>query len=140
MLNTTFGIWLWPQLNWFSMYMLRHSFVSKFLKEVSIIVILIFCLKISTSKMSLICSYLLSIYSFATLETLGLIKKIMVELIKSITTSITNLLRRYLIHVRKIVKRYITPLPQLTHLFPMHPFSTPSKHQETLQFFNVFRG
>ena len=72
------------------MYMLRHSFVSKFLKEVSIIVILIFCLKISTSKMSLICSYLLSIYSFATLETLGLI---MVELIKSITTSITNLLR-----------------------------------------------
>ena len=28
----------------------------------------------------------------------------------------------------------------LTHLFPMHPFSTPWKHQETLRFSGVFRG
>ena len=28
----------------------------------------------------------------------------------------------------------------LTHLFSMHPFSTPRKHQKTLRFFDVFRG
>ena len=28
----------------------------------------------------------------------------------------------------------------LTHLFPMHPFSTAWKHQKTLQFSHVFRG
>ena len=28
--------------------------------------------------------------------------------------------------------------PRLTHLFPMHPFSTPSKHQKTLWFFLCF--
>ena len=27
----------------------------------------------------------------------------------------------------------------LTHLFPMHPFSTPWKHQKTVRFFDVFR-
>ena len=27
----------------------------------------------------------------------------------------------------------------LTHLFPMQPFSTPWKHQQTLQFSDVFR-
>ena len=30
--------------------------------------------------------------------------------------------------------------PQLTYLFPMHPFSTPWKHKKTLQFSDVFRG
>ena len=30
-------------------------------------------------------------------------------------------------------------LLQLTHSFPMHPFSTPRKHQKTLRFSNVFR-
>ena len=29
---------------------------------------------------------------------------------------------------------------QLTHSFPMHPFSTPWKHEETLRFSDVFRG
>ena len=28
----------------------------------------------------------------------------------------------------------------LTHLFPMHPFSKPWKHQKTLRFSDVFRG
>ena len=28
----------------------------------------------------------------------------------------------------------------LTHLFPMHPCSTPWKHQKFLRFFDVFRG
>ena len=28
----------------------------------------------------------------------------------------------------------------LTHLFQMHPFSTPRKHQKTLLFSDVFRG
>ena len=28
----------------------------------------------------------------------------------------------------------------LTHLFPMHPFSTPWKHQKTLSFSDLFRG
>ena len=37
---------------------------------------------------------------------------------------------------------YITiSLPNsLTHLFPMHPFSTAWKHQKTLRFSDVFRG
>ena len=34
---------LWPQLNWWSMYMPGHYFASRFLKEIWIIVILIFC-------------------------------------------------------------------------------------------------
>ena len=29
---------------------------------------------------------------------------------------------------------------ELTHLFPMHLFSTPWKHQKTVRFSNVFRG
>ena len=45
--------------------------------------------------------YLLSIYSLVTLEKFGFLKKIMVELIKSINTSIINLLRRDLACVRK---------------------------------------
>lgn len=44
---------------------------------------------------------LLSIYSLVTLERLGLIKNIMVELVKSINTSITNHLRSDLARVRK---------------------------------------
>ena len=28
----------------------------------------------------------------------------------------------------------------LTHMFPMYPFSTPWKYQETLQFLGIFRG
>ena len=28
----------------------------------------------------------------------------------------------------------------LIHSFPMHPFSTPRKHQKTLRFFDVYRG
>ena len=28
----------------------------------------------------------------------------------------------------------------LTHLFPMHPFSSPLKYQKTLRFSDVFRG
>ena len=28
----------------------------------------------------------------------------------------------------------------LTHSFPMHFFSTPSKHQKTVRFSDVFRG
>lgn len=51
--------------------------------------------------MALIGSYLLSIYSLVTLEKLGLIKNIMVELVKSIDTSITNHLRSDLARVRK---------------------------------------
>ena len=30
--------------------------------------------------------------------------------------------------------------PMLTHLFPMHPFSTRWKHQKTVRFSDVFRG
>lgn len=44
---------------------------------------------------------LLSIYSLVNLEKLGLIKNIMVELVKSIDTSITNHLRSDLARVRK---------------------------------------
>ena len=52
MLDPTFVVWLWPQLNWCSMYMSRHSFVSKCLQKISIIVILIFCLNFPASKCS----------------------------------------------------------------------------------------
>ena len=32
------------------------------------------------------------------------------------------------------------PKTLLTHLFPIHPFSTPWKHQKNVRFSNVFRG
>ena len=35
---------------------------------------------------------------------------------------------------------YIKTASQLTHSFPMHPFSTPWKHQKTVRFFDVFSG
>ena len=49
-LSVTFSVLLWPQLNWYGMYMLRHSFASTFLQEILIIVILIFCLNLPASK------------------------------------------------------------------------------------------
>ena len=67
--------------------------------------------------MSLICFYLLSIYSLVALEKRLPIKKMMVELIKSTNTSITNLLRRDLQRVRKVVECYIMPLPQLSYIY-----------------------
>ena len=77
--------------------MSRHSFVSNFLKERSIIV----CLNLL--KISLICSY--SIYSLLTLEGLkcfGLIKIIMARLVESVKISIVNyFLRSDLARVRK---------------------------------------
>ena len=51
--------------------------------------------------MPFIGSYLLSVYSIVTFEKLGLTEKIMVKLIKSINTYITNLLRYDLARVRK---------------------------------------
>ena len=67
--------------------------------------------------MSLICFYLLSIYSLVALEKRLPIKKMMVELIKSTNTSITNLLRRDLQRVRKVVECHIMPLPQLSYIY-----------------------
>ena len=50
--------------------MSRDSFGSKFLLETSLIIILIFCLNFSASKMFLICSHLLSIFNLLTFEKL----------------------------------------------------------------------
>ena len=72
--------------------MSHHSFVSKFLQEISII-ITCFLFELATLKMPLICSYLLSIFSLVTLEKFALIKKCMIELMKSINTLTANLLR-----------------------------------------------
>ena len=69
MLDVTFSILLWPQLNWFSMCIARYSFVSNFLKRN-----INHLFERSNLKMSLICSYLLPIYSFITLAKFGLIK------------------------------------------------------------------
>ena len=77
-LDLPFGVWLWPQLNWCSM--LSHSFVSKFLQEISIIVILIFCLNFPSSKYP---SFALIYYQFSA----SVMKKCMTELMKSINTT-----------------------------------------------------
>ena len=47
MLVATFDVWLWPLLSKASMYILGHFFVSKFLKEIQVIAIVIFCVWIS---------------------------------------------------------------------------------------------
>ena len=59
----------------------------------------------------------LSINSFVTVEKPGLVKNIFKELIKSISTSITNLLRRNLEGVKKVVKWYIMPPQQLSYIY-----------------------
>ena len=69
--------------------MSRHSFGSELLQEISIIVILIFCL-------NLISSCLLSILDLVTIE-----KKCMGELTKSINTLIINLIKCDLARVKK---------------------------------------
>ena len=56
------------ELNWCSMYMSRHSFGGKFLQEISVIVILIFCLNFPSLKVFLICSYLFSIFNLVPLR------------------------------------------------------------------------
>ena len=40
---------------------------------------------------------------------------------------------------QKEYSRLLSAYVQLTHSFPMHPFSTPWKHQKTLRFSDVFR-
>ena len=40
----------------------------------------------------------------------------------------------------KILPRRLRWSSSLTHSFPMHPFSTPWKHQKTARFSDVFRG
>ena len=85
------------------MYVSHHFFVSKFLKEISIIVTFIFCLNFPVSKcpkFALIC------YQFTAsllLESFVLLE-IMEQLTKSINTWITwiiDLLKRDLVRVRK---------------------------------------
>ena len=49
MLEYTFDVWLLPQLNECSILMSGHSIINK-TKEISIIVILIFCLNFPISK------------------------------------------------------------------------------------------
>ena len=43
------------------------------------------------------------------------------------------------IHLKAFAGQFY-PYPLLIHLFPMHPFSTPWKHQKIARFFDVFRG
>ena len=66
-LEKTFGGWLWSQLNWYSIYVLSHSVVSKIYKKYKSSLIL-------SLKMSLICFYLLSSFRLITLEKI--IKKV----------------------------------------------------------------
>ena len=82
------------------MYMSHQSFVSILLHQISNIVILIFCLKIS-----FIYSYLYYQFSASSLfKSLVLVKKCMTfyKLMKSINNSITNPVRCNLASVRKI--------------------------------------
>ena len=44
------------------------------------------------------------------------------------------------IQLRTTQNRVLLRNEELTHFFPMHPFSTPWKHQKTLRFSDVFRG
>ena len=48
-------------------------------------------------------------------------------------------LKSYVNLLRLMVWRYLV-LKVLTHSFPMHPFSSPWKHQKTVKFSDVFRG
>ena len=79
-----------------------HSFVSRFLREISIILILIFYLNFPTSDV--LDLLLLSIFSLATLEKFVFVKKVYdrINIMKSIYTSIVNLTKRDLARVRKI--------------------------------------
>ena len=58
----------------------------------------------------------LSINSFFTIEKPGLVKNIFKEFIKSISTSIANLLRRNLEGVKKVVRWYIMSPQQLSYI------------------------
>ena len=111
MLDANVSVWLWCQLNWCithytiylqkndvtytycSIYMLRHSFVRKFLQEISIIVILILCLKFPISK----CPWFVLIYYrfLSWLKVYDGINKFYRH------TSITNLIRVDLARIRK---------------------------------------
>ena len=50
-------------------------------------------------------------------EKLGLIKEILVKFIKSLNTSITDLLGGDLVRVKKVVKYHIKPLLQLSYIY-----------------------
>ena len=69
--------------------MSRHDFVSKFLQEIPIVIVLLYCLSFHASKSSLL------------LFIISLSKKCMMELRKSINTLFTNLIRHDLARVRK---------------------------------------
>ena len=89
------------------MYMSHQSFVSILLHQISNIVILIFCLKIS-----FIYSYLYYQFSASSLfKSLVLVKKCMTfyKLMKSINNSISNPVRCNLASVRKICLTPCTP-------------------------------
>ena len=81
--------------------MAQHSFGSKFLQEISITVILIFCSNFPVSKYSLL---LLSIFNLFAIEKLWLKSSLMkkIELMKSVNTLITNLIKHDWARVRKI--------------------------------------
>ena len=74
--------------------MSRHYFVSKFLQEMSIIIILLSCLSFHDSNLL---NWLLFIINLLS-------KKCMIELMKSINNSFTNVIRHDLVRVRKIYK------------------------------------
>ena len=102
---------LWPQLNWWSMYMPGHYFASRFLKEIWIIVILIFCDWTSQPQNVQFMFYqfqpsLWKVYSF---------KNCVAELIKS--NLHLSLLRHHLARVTKNCWCYIMPLSQLSKTY-----------------------
>ena len=79
MSEATFGVWLWPQLSWCSMYTSRQYFVIKIYKNINH---RYFNFLFELPKgMSLIGSYLVPSFSLVvTLEKIVLIKKVYSEL------------------------------------------------------------
>ena len=64
-------------------------------------------------------------------------------IIPSVNETARHMLKNLLAHAARIVAcawlfTWILVVNALTHLFPMHPFSTPWKHQETLRFSDVY--
>ena len=64
MLEATFGVWLWHQLNWYSMYMSLHSFVYKIYKKYES---LLFSFSLWTSQPQNILNFLFFITKFVFL-------------------------------------------------------------------------
>ena len=74
-----FGIWLRHQCNWYSMYMSRIILFKWVFKRNISHRYFNFLFELPNLKTSLICSYILSIYSLVTLEKVVLLKKIMYD-------------------------------------------------------------